>query len=30
MSTSWKDLGSKIQIANLGINEVKDEDSGEN
>lgn len=30
MTISWKNLGSEIQIATLVINEVGDEDGGEN
>lgn len=30
MTISWKNLGSEIQITTLVINEVGDEDGGEN
>ena len=30
MTISWKNLGSEIQSATLGVNEVGDEDGGEN
>ena len=30
MTISWKNLDSEIRIATLGINEVGDEDGGEN